>query len=83
MHYLTFNDTYNFSQKSVHSSKQLITKPKYSGHYDSNDLLKEYECETIATRLIDQTASYNIGYAVTPTQFPANTPKFKLFFRKT
>ena len=82
--YLTSGDSYDFQTKKVtpHSSKALITKPAYGGHYDSTDIFAADETTKVITRLGDQNSTYNIGRSRIPSGYPSNAPVFRLTFEK-
>jgi cyanophycinase len=56
LNYLTAGDSYNFKTKKMATAKSLLT-PTISGFSDSVDILSEYECTRLLTRLIDQLGS--------------------------
>ncbi|MFN7252987.1 MAG: cyanophycinase [Anaerobacillus sp.] len=76
LHYLTSGDSFNLSTKQVTSTKRLITSPYYSGYYDSNDVFAAYETTKSVTRLVDQTASFNLGST------RERNPRFTIRFEK-
>lgn len=56
LNYLSAGDNYNFKTKKMTTTKSPIT-PTISGFSDSTDILSDYECTRLLTRLIDQLGS--------------------------
>lgn len=84
---LTAGDSYNYSSKSISSSKSLIGTRYYSGYYDSPDIFSAFETSRVLTRVVDQSASYNSGAAPAPDYstapfYPANAPTITLRFTR-
>ena len=84
---LTAGDSYNYSSKSISSSKSLIGTRYYSGYYDSPDIFSAFETSRVLTRVVDQSASYNLGAAPAPDYstapfYPANAPTITLRFTR-
>ena len=65
------------------TSRPPIT-PFISGFSDSNDILSNYECTRLITRLLDQQGPENFGKAPVPKDkgYPSQTPEFNLLFYK-
>ena len=78
--YLTHGDSYDFKTKTVFSTKTLIKSPAYNNPTDSSDILAAFEASLLASRVVDQKATYNLGSTKTPSSFPRNTPKFEIKF---
>ena len=76
VHFLSEGDGFNFTSKRVMTTKQLITEPMYKDNRDSYDLFSPDEGRELLTRLVDQTALYNIGYSASQEDFPPKSPKF-------
>ncbi len=64
---LTRGDSYNISTRTVTSSKTPISTRFYSGFYDSPDIFGPFETSKSLTRVVDQTASFNVGRAPRPS----------------
>lgn len=79
-HYLTEGDKFDFSTRTVISSKTLISSPAYSNPTDSSNILSAYEATLLSTRIVDQKAVYNLGKTRTPSAFPKTTPIFEIKF---
>jgi cyanophycinase len=84
---LTAGDSYNYSGRTVTSSKAAITSRYYSGRYDSKDIFAAYETSKSLTRLVDQTDSVNIGSAPRPNyssnpKYPTTAPTIRLRFTR-
>jgi hypothetical protein len=82
VHYLTHGDTFDVKMKKVVSSKPPITKPQFTNNSDSDDIFGEYEGSRLLTRLVDQTALFNIGRSKVPSDFPSSAPIFELYYKK-
>lgn len=82
VHYLTHGDTFDVKTKKVVSSKPPITKPQFTDSSDSDDIFDDYEGSRLLTRLVDQTALFNIGRSQTLKGFPSNAPVFELLYRR-
>ena len=57
VHYLTAGDSFNFYTKRMTTPKPPISVPSLSGFSDSNNILSQYECTRLLTRLVDQRGS--------------------------
>lgn len=82
--YLTSGDSFNFTTKQTtpDPSKQMITKPQYSGYIDSTDIFSRDEIKKLITRLGDQTSGLNVGRSRLPSGYPSQSPVFRLNFGK-
>ena len=83
MHYLTAGDNFNFRTKQLTTTKKVLS-PTISGFSDSNNILSDYECTRLATRLVDQFGKENLGRTRIPTDvaYPSSTPIFNILFYK-
>lgn len=84
---LTAGDSYNYSTQVISSSKALIGTRYYSGYYDSADIFSAFETSRVLTRVVDQSASYNLGAAPAPDYssapyYPASAPTITLRFTR-
>lgn len=81
--YLSAGDSFNFKTRQMITSKPPIT-PTISGFSDSTDVLADYECTRLLTRLIDQLGNENLGRTRIPEDedYPKDTPHFDILFYK-
>jgi cyanophycinase len=84
---LTAGDSYNYSTKTVTSTKAAITSPYYSSYYDSSNIFAAYETSKSLTRLVDQSGAFNVGTAPVPVyssnpKYPNTAPVVKVKFTK-
>jgi cyanophycinase len=84
---LTSGDSYHWGTRTVSSSKPAISAPAFSGYYDSADVFKPLETSKSLSRVVDQTASYNVGTAPPPRytsnpKYPSTAPSIRLRFTR-
>lgn len=84
---LTSGDSYNYSTRTVTSSKPAITTRYYTGFRDSADIFAAFETSTLLTRVVDQANTYNLGTAPAPEYssapfYPASAPDISLRFTR-
>jgi cyanophycinase len=84
---LSSGDSYNFSSRTVSSARAAIGTRYYSGYYDSANVFAALETSKSLTRVVDQSASYNLGSAPRPTytsgpQYPSTAPTLKVRFTR-
>ena len=81
--YLSAGDSFNFKTRQISTTKKVIS-PSIGGFSDSNDILSDYECTRLATRLVDQFGFENLGRTKIPLDepYPSSTPIFNILFYK-
>lgn len=85
---LTPGDQYDYSSKTVTSSKSAIgTDYYYSSSYDSSNIFSALETSKSLTRTVDQTPAVNIGTAPVPVyssgpSYPGSAPVIHLRFTR-
>lgn len=82
VHYLTPGDQFNFSNRKLTSTKELIQEPQFMSYSDSTDITSRYEMTRLITVLMDQAPNYNIGRTSEQEDFPADTPTFTIRFSR-
>lgn len=85
---LTPGDRYNYSSKTVTSSKSAIGTAYYYGSaYNSADIFAALETSKSLTRVVDQTPTTNVGTAPVPVYssgpaYPSGSPTIRLRFTR-
>lgn len=84
---LSSGDSFNTSTRGVSSSKSPISTRFYSGYYDSPDVFGPFETSKSLTRVVDQSASFNVGSAPRPVyssgpQYPSSAPTLRVRFTR-
>lgn len=84
---LSAGDRYHYGTRTVTSARSLIGTRRYSGYYDSTNIFGALETSKSLTRLVDQSASYNLGSAPRPVydsgpQYPSSAATLRLRFTR-